>query len=211
MINQRELDSIQFGENGLVPVVAQAADTLAVLMLAYANREALTLTLETGEAHYFSRSRQKIWRKGETSGHVQRIADIRYDCDRDALLYSVYQEGPACHTGRYSCFDVDGEIASGIQPSAEEHPLAVLQRTITSRRTHPVEGSYTQYLFTQGLDKILKKVGEESAEVIIAAKNHNPDEVRYETADLLYHVCVLLTELGLTWEDVYAELKGRQK
>lgn len=206
ILNAEAIESLVFDTRGLIPVVAQDAHTRAVLMLAWANHEAVRLTLETKQAHYFSRSRQKIWRKGETSGHVQPVCDIRFDCDRDTLLYRVYQEGPACHTGSPTCFGDFGDNGDGFCVD----PLKALQETVADRRKNPKEGSYTNYLFDKGLDKILKKVGEENAEVIIAAKNKDTDELRYETADLLYHLSVLLTERGLPWDDVYEELKKRR-
>jgi len=201
---------IRFDERGLVPVIAQEADTGEVLMLAYANQEALARTLETGQAHYYSRSRQAPWHKGATSGHFQQVQEVRYDCDSDALLYLVRQTDAACHTGQRSCFyRVLG--AEGESPAPQFSHLALLQQTIDARRAQPQEGSYTQYLFTKGLDKILKKVGEETAEVIIGAKNNSKPELAYETADLLYHLTVLLSQQGLAWGEVMAELEKRRK
>ena len=199
------IEQIRFDDHGLVPVVAQDAETQEVLMLAYANKEALELTLKTGEAHYYSRNRNEIWHKGEVSGHIQRIAEIRYDCDADAILYIVYQKGVACHTGNHSCF-----YRGAPQNTLPLHGLALLQKVVADRKLNPTEGSYTKYLFDKGIDKILKKVGEESAEVIIAAKNNEPEEIIYETADLLYHLTVMLSELNVEWEAVMEELEGRQ-
>ena len=193
------VDTIKFDERGLVSVITQDVDTKEVLMLAYANREALEKSQKTGEAHYYSRSRKELWHKGATSGHIQHIIDIRYDCDGDAVLYLVRQDGAACHTGQYTCF----------YRSMEGSTLERLNQVIADRKANPKEGSYTNYLFGKGIDKILKKVGEESAEVIIAAKNSNREEVSYETADLLYHLTVLLAQMGLEWPDVMAELKKR--
>ena len=206
-------DNIKFDSNGLVPVITQDADTAEVLMLAYANLEALEKTITNGQAHYYSRSRKELWHKGATSGNVQHIVDIRRDCDSDAILYTVRQEGFACHTGNNSCFYRSGEFlpeqTSKELPHAASFSLANLQHIIADRKANPVEGSYTNYLFEKGLDKILKKIGEESAEVIIASKNCKK-EVVYECADLLYHLTVLLAELGLEWPDILSELKARE-
>ncbi len=201
-------DNVKFDEKGLVPVVVQDVKTHAVLMVAYMNREALQKTLETGDMTYFSRSRQQLWRKGETSGHFQKLHELKLDCDGDTLLAIVSQEGPACHTGRYSCFFEslygDGAYSSGYGVIDE------LFAVIEDRKANPKEGSYTNYLFDKGIDKILKKVGEEAAEVIIAAKNAAPDEIRYESADLLYHLLVMLCERGLNPGEVFAELEKRR-
>jgi len=194
------IENIKFDERGLVPVITQDSETKEVLMLAYANREAVEKTLEIKQAHYYSRSRKELWHKGASSGHFQHIDDVRYDCDSDALLYLVRQEGAACHTGEYSCFYRSSFF--GLQD---------LQKIITDRRDNPKEGSYTNYLFDKGLDKILKKVGEESAEIIIAAKNNSKDETIYETGDLLYHLSVLLSAQNIEWSEVMTELKKRHK
>ena len=201
------VEKIKFDEKGLAPVVVQDARTNAVLMLAYVNAESLSITLETGYMCYFSRSRQCLWKKGEHSGHVQKVVSLSYDCDADTLLARVNQTGPACHTGNYSCFfnpivEDEGTESSGI--------LEELYGVIMDRKLNPKEGSYTNYLFTKGIDKILKKVGEESAEVIIAAKNPDNGELRYEAADLLYHLLVLLCEKGMVPSDVFAELRSRR-
>lgn len=193
-------------QGGLVPAIAQDAHTGEVLMLAYMDEEAMEKTLSTGFAHYHSRSRDALWKKGESSGNVQRVVSVRLDCDRDAVLLLVEQEGNACHTGARSCFFntvKDGEDDSRI--------LFDLAEVLADRRKHPAAGSYTNYLFDKGIDKILKKVGEESAEVIIAAKNPGTEELRYESADLLYHLLVLFEEKGLDLREVFAELKGRRK
>ena len=202
------IEQVKFDDKGLVPVVVQDVKTHAVLMVAYMNREALEKTLETGDMTYYSRSRQKLWRKGETSGHVQKLHELKLDCDGDTLLALVSQTGPACHTGRYSCFteSLYGEGAFSGGYGIIDELFAVIQ----DRKANPKEGSYTNYLFDKGIDKILKKVGEESAEVIIAAKNAAPDEIRYETADLLYHLLVMLCERGLTPAEVFAELEKRR-
>lgn len=202
------IDNVKFDEKGLVPVVVQDVKTHSVLMVAYMNREALEKTLETGNMIYYSRSRQKLWRKGETSGHYQTLRELKLDCDGDTLLALVSQEGPACHTGRYSCFFESlygtGEYAAGYRILDE------LFAVIEDRRDNPKEGSYTNYLFDKGIDKICKKIGEEAAEIIIAAKNAAPDEIRYESADFLYHLLVLLCERGLKPAEVFAELEKRR-
>jgi len=195
------IKQIKFNEQGLVAIVTQDAESKEVLMLAYANLEALEKTLETNEAHYYSRSRKELWHKGATSGHIQHIKDIRYDCDGDAVLYLVQQVGAACHTGERSCF----------YRSLEDGTLAKLQQVIVERKAAPKKDSYTNYLFDKGIDKILKKVGEECAEVIIASKNNDKAEIAYEAADLLYHLTVLLTEQNMSWSDVMAELQKRSE
>ena len=200
------LDAIRYDEKGLVPAIAQDAVTGEVLMLAYMNAESLRLTIESGYATYFSRSRQELWRKGATSGHLQRVVTLSYDCDGDAILMQVMQTGPACHTGQKSCFHnpvVQGEMP----PSA-----AILQTvydTVADRAVHPKEGSYTNYLLNKGAEKIAKKVGEEASETIIAAVKRNPAEVAGEAADLLYHLMVLLYDQGVTPQDVWQELQKR--
>ncbi|MGE5493925.1 MAG: bifunctional phosphoribosyl-AMP cyclohydrolase/phosphoribosyl-ATP diphosphatase HisIE [Burkholderiales bacterium] len=204
-----DISKVKFDEKGLVPVVVQDVNTNAVLMLAYMNEESLKRTLETGEMTYFSRSRNKLWRKGETSGNFQTLRELKVDCDGDTLLALVSQQGPACHTGEYSCFFEplygSGDYASGYAIIDE------LYGVIEGRKKNPVEGSYTNYLFDKGIDKILKKVGEEAAEVIIAAKNSSRDEIRYETADLVYHLLVMLCEEGLSPSEVFAELEKRRR
>lgn len=200
---------IKFDENGLVPVIAQDADTNAVLMLAYANQDAIDKTLETGYMHYYSRSRKCLWKKGETSGNVQEVVSITADCDTDAILAKVKQTGPACHTGSYSCF-----FNTMVATKEVESGSAVLEQvyaTIKDRKLNPKEGSYTNYLFEKGIDKILKKVGEECAEVIIASKNPDKGELRYEAADLLYHLMVLLCERDMLPGEIFTELRGRMK
>jgi phosphoribosyl-ATP pyrophosphohydrolase/phosphoribosyl-AMP cyclohydrolase len=203
------IGDVKFNEKGLVPVVAQDVKTNAVLMVAWMNREALEKTLETGAMTYYSRSREKLWRKGETSGHTQTLRELKLDCDGDTLLALVSQEGPACHTGNYSCFS-DSIYGSG-EYSCGYGIIDELFDVIQDRKQNPKEGSYTNYLFDKGIDKILKKVGEESAEVIIAAKNNAPDEIRYESADLIYHLLVMLCDRGLTPGEVFAALEKRRK
>ncbi|MGX9708288.1 phosphoribosyl-ATP pyrophosphatase /phosphoribosyl-AMP cyclohydrolase [Laceyella tengchongensis] len=199
-VNPSEL---KFGADGLIPAIVQDGLTKQVLTLAYMNRESLDKTLETGETWFFSRSRQALWHKGATSGHTQKVIAVSSDCDQDALLVQVEPHGPACHTGSVSCF---GGEADKPEP---ELILAQLETVIAKRQLERPEGSYTTYLFDKGIDKILKKVGEEAAEVIIAAKNEGQAELRYEAADLLYHLLVLLREKDLPFGDVLAELRER--
>lgn len=199
------IDDIKFDEKGLVPCIVQDSLTRDVLMMAWMNRESLALTLETGFCTYYSRSRQKLWKKGETSGHVQKLVSLHYDCDGDTLLALVEQTGAACHTGNRSCF---------YRPESPELQKAMILNhdldVVTDRKLHPSEESYTNYLFEKGIDKICKKVGEESAEIIIAAKNGKPSELKCEIADFLYHLMVLMAEVGVAWEDVFEELIDRQ-
>ena len=204
------LDQVKFDARGLVPVATQEAVTGEFLMLAYATREALEMTAATGRAHYWSRSREELWAKGDTSGHVQEIVEIRLDCDGDTVLYRVRQTGPACHTGARSCFFnvVVGEGAPR-EAALPANILARIDGIIEARRLSPEEGSYTNYLLEKGLDKILKKVGEEATEVVIAAKNGENDELRSESADLFYHLLVLLQERGLPLNDLLNELDSR--
>jgi phosphoribosyl-AMP cyclohydrolase / phosphoribosyl-ATP pyrophosphohydrolase len=203
------IDEIRFDERGLVPVVAQDARTAEVLMLAWASRDALRLTHETGRAHYWSRSRGELWAKGETSGHQQRVVEVRVDCDADAVLYRVQQTGPACHTGERSCFH-RAAADEGLVAAPDAAPiLARVQSVLARRWAERPAGSYTTYLFERGPDKILKKVGEEAAETIIAAKNGAPDELAAETADLLFHLMALWQSLDLPFDAVYAELERR--
>ena len=209
--------ALKFDEKGLIPVVTQDVNTKEVLMLAYMNEEAFDKTIETGKVHYYSRSRSKLWLKGETSGHFQLVKGIKLDCDGDTILIEAEQLGAACHTGNKTCFyrtKLNGEWAETREDADEEKPTAKILHevydVIVDRTVHPKEGSYTNYLFTKGLDKILKKVGEETAEVIIAAKNKSKEEITYEVSDLMYHLMVLLVERGVALEDIYGELKGRR-
>ena len=177
-------------------------------MLAYMNEESFYETIKTGKMTYFSRSRQKLWVKGETSGHFQYVKSLTVDCDLDTLLAKVDQIGAACHTGSRSCF-----FKPLVQKESNDtNPLHVFQDVydvIADRKLHPKEGSYTNYLFDKGIDKILKKVGEEATEIVIAAKNPDPEEIKYEISDFLYHVMVLMAERGVTWEDITEELANR--
>ncbi len=200
-----DIESLKFDEKGLIPAIVVDAKTKKVLTLAYMNRESLRISEEKGLTCFWSRSRQKLWLKGETSGNYQHIVSITADCDRDALVVMVEPDGPACHTGSYSCF---GDV---IYESDERHEFSYegLMELIRGRKTEKKEGSYTTYLFEKGLDKILKKVGEESTEAIIAAKAEDKKETVYEIADLAYHVMVLMVEAGISLEDVRDELASR--
>ena len=200
-------EQLQPGADGLVPCIVQDIHTGQVLMMAYMNEEAFRQTCETGRMTYFSRSRRSLWVKGETSGHFQYVRALSADCDQDTLLAQVEQVGNACHTGSYSCFF--HPVISDGAPRESRNALKELERVIAGRRLHPKEGSYTNYLFEKGLDKILKKVGEEATEIVIAAKNPDPEEIRYEVADFLYHVMVLLAEKGVAWSEVEEELARR--
>lgn len=210
-------EQLRFDENGLIPAIVQDAVSKEVLTLAYMNKESLAKSLETGETWFWSRSRQELWHKGATSFHTQRIVSMRYDCDGDALVVQVVPHGPACHTGSYTCFGgaiaYGGEAAEGAEQAPVPDRFAILnelERLIASREAERPEGAYTTYLFEKGVDKILKKVGEEAAEVIIAAKNRSHDELRYEAADLIYHLLVLLREQKLPLDDVLTELRRRR-
>ncbi|MCB8817945.1 bifunctional phosphoribosyl-AMP cyclohydrolase/phosphoribosyl-ATP diphosphatase HisIE [Desulfosporosinus shakirovi] len=218
-IQALDLSKIRWDAHGLVPAIVQDVETREVLMLAYMNEESLGRTLHEGKACYYSRSRQSLWLKGETSGHFQEIVDIKFDCDQDALLLTVKQIGMACHEDYFSCFhyDLTSEGFEGIG-KAKVRPEPTLGRTlelltdvIHSRNQERPEGAYTTYLFEKGIDKILKKVGEESAEVIIAAKNADPEEIRCEVSDLFYHVLVMLEERGVGVSEVARELLERRK
>jgi phosphoribosyl-ATP pyrophosphohydrolase/phosphoribosyl-AMP cyclohydrolase len=201
------IDQVKLDDRGLVPVVAQDARTGEVLMLAWANAEALRRTLDTGRATYWSRSRAALWTKGETSGNAQQVEEVRVDCDGDAVLYRVRQTGPACHTGQPSCFfrTVEGRDVR----SPDRHVLERIEEILAARDQGRPEGSYTTYLFTQGIDKVLKKVGEEATETIIAAKNEGIGPLRSESADLIYHLMVLWRVKGLPLDEVWAELEAR--
>lgn len=200
---------LKFDEKGLIPAVVQDNATGRVLMVAYMNRQSIEKTLETGTTWFYSRSRKRLWNKGETSGNVQRVVSIDYDCDADTLLVKVDPAGPACHTGNTSCFYRRLYESESIE--SKDDILVMLGRVIKERKTGGDENSYTRYLFDKGIDKILKKVGEESAEVIIAAKNEGTEELVYEAADLVYHLMVLLEEKGTNIDAVKKELTGRFK
>ena len=198
------LDEVKFDERGLIPAIVQNAKTLAVLTLAYMNQESLARTIETGQTWFWSRSRNELWHKGETSGNTQQVVSLALDCDRDAIVVLVDPAGPACHTGATSCFDVTADsIDLG-------RVLDGLYQLIESRERERPSGSYTTYLFNEGIDKILKKVGEESAETIIAAKNEERERLASEVSDLLYHLVVLLVARGVSLEQIAEELKQRK-
>ncbi len=204
---------LKFNDKGLIPAIVQDADTKNVLMLAYVNETSFKKTLETGETWFYSRSRQELWHKGATSGNTQKIEDIYYDCDQDTLLMLVKPAGPACHTGETSCFY--RKLAKSTEKNAENvnnnDILELLYELISERKQELPEDSYTTYLFENGIDKILKKIGEESAEIIIASKNEPKEELIYETADFLYHLLVLLVEKEVSIDQIKEELKGRYK
>jgi len=205
-----DIKEIKFDEKGLVPVIVQDYKDGTVLMLAYMNEESLQKSIETGKATYFSRSRNELWVKGETSGHIQNIKEMYYDCDKDTILIKVEQVGDiACHTGERSCFFTKFKEFEKVE--AKQDILRELYDLIVERKKNPVEGSYTNYLFEKGLDKILKKVGEESAEVIIGAKNEDKAEIIYEVSDLAYHTLILLAHFGITPEEIKTELERRRK
>lgn len=215
------IEGIKYNSDGLIPAIVQDVKTDEVLMLAYMNEESLNKTLETGKAHYYSRSRQKLWLKGESSGNFQKVIEMSLDCDKDTLLFKVEQTGGACHTGKKSCFynkidekcDIIEEGEKVFEPDEVYDNSVILKDlydVIVHRLNNPKEGSYTNYLFEKGIDKILKKVGEETSEVIIAAKNRCPSELVYEVSDLIYHLTVMMVEQGIKWNDIFAELKKRR-
>ena len=206
--SRMDFSEFKLNSDGLIPVIVQNYKTAEVLMLAYMDRDAYEHTIKTGKMTYYSRSRKERWVKGETSGHYQYVKSLTLDCDKDTILAKVDQIGVACHTGAPSCFfqDLAGDA------NDETNPLQVFESvyaTIVDRKEHPKEGSYTNYLFDKGIDKILKKVGEEATELVIAAKNPNPEEIKYELSDFLYHAMVLMVERGVTWEDIVKELADR--
>ena len=200
-----DIKELKFDEKGLIPAVVADAVTKRVLTLAYMNKESLKITMEKELTCFFSRSRQELWLKGETSGNYQHVVSVTADCDKDALLVLVEPDGPACHTGEISCFH------NPVFLSKDRHEFSYegLMELIAGRKTEKKEGSYTTYLFEKGRDKILKKVGEESTEVIIAGKADDKKETIYEIADLAYHVMVLMTDMGITTEDIFRELASR--
>jgi len=206
-------EKIRWNQDGLVPVIVQDAVSKEVLMMAFMNRDSLQRSLETKETWFWSRSRQSLWHKGETSGNTQRIREMYYDCDADTLLVKVVPQGPACHQGSYSCFTerLDGvadeqmELVDGDRFAM----ITLLESLIAKREAERPAGAYTTYLFEEGVDKILKKIGEEAGEVIIAAKNRDPDELRWEASDLLFHLLVLLREQKLPFDDLMKELRKR--
>lgn len=201
--------NIKFDEKGLVPAIIQDAETKEVLTLAYMNQESLAKTLETGETWFYSRSRQELWHKGATSGNTQSVVSMKYDCDQDAVLVLVEPKGPACHTGAVSCFS-EG-VTERKSSLVDYQILQSLEQVILQREQERPEGAYTTYLFEKGVDKILKKVGEEASEVIIAAKNRDKEELKWEAADLLYHLQVLLVEQNLPFKEVLKTLEERHQ
>jgi len=207
------IEQVRFGADGLVPVVAQDHRNGNVLMLAWATREALEKTAATGQAHYWSRSRRQLWRKGEESGHTQTVAEIRLDCDGDTVLYRAHQQGPACHTGQPTCFSTvitkDGAVATETEPGA--HLLTRLAATIARRALERPAGSYTVKLLDRGVPKVSQKVGEEAIEVVVAANAEDGSRLVSESADLLYHLLVLLEARGVSLDDVLRVLEEREK
>lgn len=216
-MNKEELlKAVKYDEKGLVPVIAQDYHSKKVRMLAYMNEEALTKTLETGKVHYYSRSRQELWLKGETSSHYQYLKGMAIDCDGDTLLVVIEQAGGiSCHTGNATCFY--RELKEDLPKTKHEvmkmennQMLAELYTTVMERKTNPKEGSYTNYLMDKGINKILKKIGEECTEVIIAAKDDDDEAIAYEVADLMYHLTVMMAVKGISWDDVASELQKRK-
>lgn len=204
-MSEINFDEIRFDENGLIPAIVQDATTRAVLTLAYMNRESLARTIETKQTWFWSRSRNQLWHKGETSGNTQEVVSLTLDCDRDAIVVLVNPAGSACHTGAVSCFDLQAQ-RNDLGPLLDH-----LYQLIESRQRERPSGSYTTYLFEEGLDKILKKLGEESAETIIAAKNDNDERLTAEASDLIYHLLVLLVARGVSLSQIAAELGRRRK
>ena len=200
-----DMERLKFDEKGLIPAIVQDYYSKEVLTVAYMIRESLEITMKEGTTCFYSRSRQQLWRKGETSGNTQKVVSIKSDCDHDALVIEVIKKGPACHTGAESCFFNLEYVGEGRTPFSYN----ALYDMIKGRKTSPKEGSYTTYLFDKGMDKILKKVGEESTEVIIAGAKNDKEETIYEIADLAYHIMVMMVEQGIRMEDITAELSRR--
>lgn len=199
---------IKWNEKGLVPAIVQDAVTREVLMMAYMNEESFNKTVETGQTWFYSRSRKELWHKGETSGNTQEVVDISLDCDNDTVLIKVIPAGPACHTGERTCFY---NPVKKFKDVPNRMMLFEEFDKIVDRKENPVEGSYTNYLFREGVDKICKKIGEESTETVIGAKNNSKEEVIYEASDLLYHLNVLLVNQGITLDDLMVEIENRYK
>lgn len=208
-----DIDLLKFDDNGLIPIIAQSVQTGQVLMFAWGNKEAITKSLQTGNAHYWSRSRNKIWMKGEESGNTQKLIDIYYDCDKDVLLYTVEQKGVACHTKEQSCFftKIDGtrELSPEFGKLQNIKTLDDVYKVIEERKNNPKEKSYVSGLFEKGIDKIIKKIGEEAGEVIIGSKNNDREEIIYEVADLWFHSLIALSYFDIKPEDIYRELGKR--
>lgn len=207
------LKELRFDEKGLISAVVQDSVTKEVLMVAYMNSETLKMTLDTKKATFFSRTRNEVWVKGETSGHYLDVESIKVDCDGDCLVVFAHPNGPACHTNNRSCFfrriDKDGDLVTDTKQGGTSDILMREQAVIINRKKNPEEDSYTNYLFNKGEDKILKKIGEEAAEVVIAGKNRDKEEIKYETADLLYHLSVMLVDNDMTWNDIFEEMENR--
>ncbi len=206
------INELKFDEKGLIPAVVQDVTTKELLMTAYMNADTLKQTLETKLATFWSRSRDEVWVKGATSGNYLHVVSVKVDCDGDCLVVFARPDGPACHTGNRSCFyrRIEGdELVTDTKQAGTSDILMREQAVIIDRKANPEEGSYTNYLFNKGEDKILKKVGEEAAEVVIAGKNRDKDEIKYETADLLYHLSVMLVDNGMTWDDIFEEMERR--
>ena len=208
-----KIEDVKYDEKGLIPAIVQDATTKEVLTLAYMNRTSLEKSLESGETWFYSRSRQELWHKGATSGNTQKIVSMKLDCDRDALIVLVHPAGPACHTGEISCFNESIYSKEGAQSMdaklSDYQILMTLEEVIAQREKERPEGAYTTYLFQEGVDKILKKVGEEAPEVVIAAKNRDSEELKWEASDLIYHLMVLLREQGLPFKEVLKVLEER--
>lgn len=208
------INSLKFDASGLIPAVVQNIETNEVLMVAYMNADTIRETVKTSRATFWSRSRQEVWVKGATSGNYMYVKEIRVDCDCDCLILLVNPAGAACHTGSRSCFFrkiEDGKLVEDKEFKVKSDIFEREQAVIIDRKANPEEGSYTNYLFDKGEDKILKKVGEEAAEVVIAGKNRDKDEISYEVSDLIYHLTVMLVDNGMTWDDIYAEMERRRK
>lgn len=207
------INTLKFDASGLIPAVVQNIETNEVLMVAYMNAGTIKKTVETGRATFWSRSRQEVWVKGDTSGNYMYVKEIRVDCDCDCLVLLVNPAGPACHTGNRSCFFrkiENGKLVEDDKKPAKSDIFEREQAVVIDRKENPEEGSYTNYLFDKGEDKILKKVGEEAAEVVIAGKNRDKGEISYEVSDLIYHLTVMLVDNGMTWDDIYEEMERRR-
>ena len=204
-MSKMNLDDLKFDEKGLIPAVVQDYFSKQVLTVAYMNKESLEISMKEGRTCFFSRSRQQLWRKGETSGNTQEIVTIKADCDLDALVVEVIKKGPACHTGAESCFFYPVYQ----NENQQDFSIEALYQLLVGRKTDPKEGSYTTYLFQKGIDKILKKVGEECTEVIVAGKGGDREETIFEISDLMYHVMVLMVEMGIAPKNVFAQLASR--
>lgn len=210
---EKIINMLKFDSNGLIPAVVQNKDTKEILMVAYMNADTIRQTAETGRATFWSRSRNEVWVKGETSKNYMYVDEIRVDCDCDCLVVLAVPAGPACHTGNRTCFyrSVSGDSLVNAEDKEDlSDVMAVDQAVIIDRKKNPEQGSYTNYLFEKGEDKILKKVGEEAAEVVIAGKNRDKSEISYEVADLIYHLTVMLVDNDMTWDDIYKEMKRRR-